>query len=542
MDDEILLRQYVTNQDASAFEELTRRYSNLVRGVCFRLMGNSHDAEEVTQECFFELARHAADVHTSLGGWLRRTATSRSLNALRSRTRRKVRERVVGRDANSVVFSVDPTGVDLQRMIQGALKELPDELRVPMVLHFVDGRSQRDVAVELGINQSTVSRRMQDALRQMRDKLTQAGYAATAPGIMLLMQKPAAASTTENLLSDAANAGTAAKLAGSMTLLNSFKWVVAMLLPILSFLCFDGWISLLVTAVVAQFVGRNRPIWASQILSRFGWKELYRQPTFCLARWTWTTAPDGWRSQVCTSLLWSVAFIGLSALFGFGSNHVPWGTVVLGLVLATALSAHAIRLWNRATLCQALPATDAASISKSVMGSVESNRESADADVSWTWVDAVQLTLIGLAGLGIAIPILFRSPFGIAVPSLCALISGGMLVAGLRLGFRFLSDKRSDLNQYEFASDVDSPGTLTIMGIGAALVTALSTWIVWNPGSVQRLSLSLAAVQTLMLGWIVYRIAAAHQIRSSHLVRRIVVAMLVVCFMLNSGRCLANWF
>jgi hypothetical protein len=214
------------------------------------------------------------------------------------------------------------------------------------------------------------------------------------------------------------------------------------------------------------------------------------------------------------------------------------------LVLATAFSAHAIRLWNRATLCQALPATDAASISKSVMGSLESNCASADADVSWTWVDAVQLTLIGLAGLGIAIPILFRSPLGIAVPSLCAMISGGMLAAGLRLGFRFLSDKRSDLNQYELpvASDVDSPGTLTIMGIGAAMVTALSSWIVWNPGSVQRLSLSLAAVQTLMLGWIVYRIAAAHQIRSSHLVRRIVVAMLVVCFMLNSGRCLANWF
>ena len=59
MDDQTLLSQYVATGDASAFAELTHRYSALVRGICFRLLGNTHDAEEVTQECFFELARHA---------------------------------------------------------------------------------------------------------------------------------------------------------------------------------------------------------------------------------------------------------------------------------------------------------------------------------------------------------------------------------------------------------------------------------------------------------------------------------------------------
>ena len=54
MDDQTLLSQYVATQDSGAFEELTRRYAGLVKGVCVRLLGNSHDAEEVAQECFLE--------------------------------------------------------------------------------------------------------------------------------------------------------------------------------------------------------------------------------------------------------------------------------------------------------------------------------------------------------------------------------------------------------------------------------------------------------------------------------------------------------
>ena len=102
MDDQTLLSQYVATQDSDAFEELTRRYAGLVKGVCVRLLGNSHDAEEIAQECFLELARNAADVHTSLAGWLRSAATSRSLNAIRSRSRRKIREREFSDDADAL--------------------------------------------------------------------------------------------------------------------------------------------------------------------------------------------------------------------------------------------------------------------------------------------------------------------------------------------------------------------------------------------------------------------------------------------------------
>ena len=299
MDDQTLLSQYVATGDASAFAELTHRYSALVRGICFRLLGNTHDAEEVTQECFFELARHASDVHTSLGGWLQRAATSRSLNAIRSRIRRKNRERKIGLEIESIIPAADYSEPDLHRTIQGALKELPENLRLPMVLHYVDGQSQRDVAAQLGVNQSTISRRMQDALQQLREKLTQAGYAATAPAMMVLMQDHAAAAMNESGSPEIAAPGTIERVAGSTTLVASLmKGIVTASLPILGFLLFDGWVSLFTAMTLMVYIARFRPIWVSEVMSNFGLPDLYRQPTFFLNHWNWTSPPQGWRRQV----------------------------------------------------------------------------------------------------------------------------------------------------------------------------------------------------------------------------------------------------
>ena len=93
MNDQQLLHHFLKTRDASAFELLTERHSAFVRSICYQILRNVHDAEEVTQECFVELVQHGDEIHTSVAGWLGRAATSRSLNFLRSRLRRTSRER-----------------------------------------------------------------------------------------------------------------------------------------------------------------------------------------------------------------------------------------------------------------------------------------------------------------------------------------------------------------------------------------------------------------------------------------------------------------
>ncbi len=550
MDDQTLLSQYVATQDSDAFEELTRRYAGLVKGVCIRLLGNSHDAEEVAQECFLELARNAADVHTSLGGWLRAAATSRSLNAIRSRSRRKIREREFSHEADATVPPYDLAGTDLHRLIQVALRELPDDLRLPMMMHYVDGQSQRDVAAELGVNQSTISRRMQDALQQLRERLTQAGYAATAPAMMVLMQEHAAAAGTASELPEIVASETAGKAVGGATLGSLLKGLAAAAFPIAAMLVLDGWVSLVFAVCVVLYVARYRPIWVSEVMSSLGSNDFYDQPTYFLGRWDWITPPKGWRMEVWISLAWSIYFFGLSLLFFFGSPRPMWGTAIIGLLFAVGLLCHASRLIIRVRSISKLNSRE---IQRTQHASIESIYQVgfwdsvvgvSQNDPSLNWFDVVQLLAIGFGGLGISASFAIDSGFEIPWPSilLSTTTGAGMICSGIWLCSRLVKRRMiSPVNQpIEQKGMQGSKGTQAALAVGVTIVVAMSCWIVWNPAAVRGVSQSLAAIQASMFGWLMYRVAARYQGLEPSMIRRLAIILLVACFALNSGVCLAN--
>jgi Sigma-70 region 2 len=62
--DHLLLSRYTRSRDPETFLELVRRHTGLVYGTCLRITANVHDAEELTQECFFglSLTRHQDSV------------------------------------------------------------------------------------------------------------------------------------------------------------------------------------------------------------------------------------------------------------------------------------------------------------------------------------------------------------------------------------------------------------------------------------------------------------------------------------------------
>src|SRR5439155_19462854 len=88
--------------------------------------------------------------------------------------------------------------------VDAALAALPEELRVPLTLHFLCGRSQAEVAQSLGVNQSTVSRRIDKGLNELRRWLKSNGVTtslALLPGFF----------------TDAARVTSPPNLAGSLT-------------------------------------------------------------------------------------------------------------------------------------------------------------------------------------------------------------------------------------------------------------------------------------------------------------------------------------
>ena len=89
--DATLLTRYVEARDTEAFAALSKRYAGMVYGTALRVLGNSHDAEEVAQDCFFTLSRRAGEIRSSLPAWLHRVAVHLSKNIVRKSSRRRRR-------------------------------------------------------------------------------------------------------------------------------------------------------------------------------------------------------------------------------------------------------------------------------------------------------------------------------------------------------------------------------------------------------------------------------------------------------------------
>jgi RNA polymerase sigma-70 factor (ECF subfamily) len=178
-----LLQCFAQFGDTDAFAQLVQRYGNFVYATCLRVLGNSARAEDVCQETFFKLMRRPHEVNQNVGAWLHRTATHLALDALRSDSSRKRREiaytQQVDRSAS--------TWSELSPAVDQALSELPDELRTLLVRHFLLGHSQAELAAESDQSPATISRRMRQALEELRQHLRLKGIQALSVTLAALL-------------------------------------------------------------------------------------------------------------------------------------------------------------------------------------------------------------------------------------------------------------------------------------------------------------------------------------------------------------------
>jgi RNA polymerase sigma factor (sigma-70 family) len=188
LDDAQLLQRFAGLRDEAAFEVLVWRHGPMVLGVGRRVLYNLDDAEDVLQATFLALARQAPSIvrGQALAGWLYRVAYRTALRARRQRT-----ERLAGQASLDSVPAPPPADEpwrDVWPLLDEELQRLPDKYRIPLVLSYLQGLTNREVAEQLDCPLGTVFTRLARGRELLRRRLSRrgvtlpAGLVATALG------------------------------------------------------------------------------------------------------------------------------------------------------------------------------------------------------------------------------------------------------------------------------------------------------------------------------------------------------------------------
>jgi RNA polymerase sigma factor (sigma-70 family) len=196
-----LLARFVASRDEAAFAALVQRHGPMVWRVCTRILGNAPDAEDAFQAAFLVLARRAPAVSRPalLGNWLYGVAYRTALKVRVSAARRQACAR-----QECAVDGVNPVDEaarrELRRVLDQELSRLPDRYRVPVVLHYLEGHTQAEVAQLLGCPCNTITTRLVRACERLRARLTRRGLATTTGGLALALSEEASAAVPPTLL------------------------------------------------------------------------------------------------------------------------------------------------------------------------------------------------------------------------------------------------------------------------------------------------------------------------------------------------------
>jgi RNA polymerase sigma factor (sigma-70 family) len=156
-----------------SWDEIVRSHSVRVYRLAYRLTGNPHDAEDLTQEVFVRVFRSLSSYTPgTFEGWLHRITTNLFLDGARRKQRIRfegladeVTHRMAGSEP-SPADAFDDTHLDDD--IQSALKALPPEYRAAVVLCDIEGFSYEEIAATLGVKIGTVRSRIHRGRAQLR--------------------------------------------------------------------------------------------------------------------------------------------------------------------------------------------------------------------------------------------------------------------------------------------------------------------------------------------------------------------------------------
>src|SRR5271154_2638321 len=170
--------------DAVAFVELSKPHSNKILRRAYRIVKNWQDAEDVLQESLIRAFLHLKDFEerSSFSSWLTRIAINFALMSLRKKRGHIEISMEVFNDDHELLYRWEPKDPaespesnfsrrEREKMLEGAIRELPPMFRQVVQMKVIEGRSGEEVSQALGISVPAAKSRLARAKTELRVSL-----------------------------------------------------------------------------------------------------------------------------------------------------------------------------------------------------------------------------------------------------------------------------------------------------------------------------------------------------------------------------------
>jgi len=188
------MERFLEQRDETAFAAIVTRHGPMVLGVCHRIIGTMHDAEDAFQATFLLLAQKAAQIipGDAVGPWLHGVACRVALKSRTMLRRRQRHERLAAQTRSEGQVESLPHA-DLRSVLDQELQRLPRPYRLLVILCDLQGGTFRQVARQLQLPVGTLSGRLKRGRELLAERLARRGIALSTMALALMLTEQAIA-------------------------------------------------------------------------------------------------------------------------------------------------------------------------------------------------------------------------------------------------------------------------------------------------------------------------------------------------------------
>lgn len=165
------------NGDRTAFGRLVRKYLALVHAKAMLLTRDPHEAEDLVQETFMKAFKRLNTLKDdqAFGPWLliinRNLAFTKYRKAKREGVAVPIQDEAIEDESETTRYYDDPDSATTRARLLDAIEELPEQYRLPILLHYMEGLSYRDIQVKLDLSHAAIKGVISRGVVKLRETL-----------------------------------------------------------------------------------------------------------------------------------------------------------------------------------------------------------------------------------------------------------------------------------------------------------------------------------------------------------------------------------